>query len=131
MVCTGNICRSPMAEAFTRRFLEGLGVEEVRVESAGVAGWEGSGATDEAVQALEEKGIDISHHSARRLNRRLIESADLVVAMSREHREAILRIAPPAAARTFTLKELVRLLETDRGLDAEDDLSVPERMVAR
>jgi protein-tyrosine phosphatase len=131
MVCTGNICRSPMAEGFTRRFLEERGTEGVRVESAGVSGWEGSGPTEEAVQALEEKGIDISHHLARRLNRRMIESADLIVAMSREHRDATLRIVPTAAGRTFTLKELVHLLEGNRWPTTDDPLSPPERMMAR
>jgi protein-tyrosine phosphatase len=131
MICTGNICRSPMAEGFTRRLLRERGIEDVQVVSAGVSGWEGSGPTEEAVQALQEKGIDISHHSARRLNRTLIESADLVIAMSREHRDATLRIAPSAARRTFTIKELVHLLEADRALAPENELSPYERMMAR
>jgi protein-tyrosine phosphatase len=113
LVCTGNICRSPMAEGFIRRQLAERGVEGVEVESAGVSGWEGSAATEEAVQALVELHIDISDHQARRLTRRLVDAADLVVAMAGEHRDAVTRVVPRAVPRTFTLKELVRLLEAD------------------
>lgn len=102
-----------MAEGFIRRQLADRGVDDVDVESAGVSGWEGSAATDEAVRALEELGIDISDHQARRLTSRIVDRADLVVAMAGEHRETVTRVVPSAAPRTFTLKELVRLLEAD------------------
>jgi protein-tyrosine phosphatase len=102
-----------MAEGFIRRQLADRGVEGVEVESAGVSGWDESPATEEAVEALRELDIDISEHLARRLTSRLVEAADLVVAMADEHREAVSRVVPSAAPRTFTLKELVRLLESD------------------
>jgi protein-tyrosine phosphatase len=129
LVCTGNICRSPMAEGFIRRQLAERGVEGVEVESAGVSGWEGSAATEEAVQALVELDIDISDHQARRLTRRLVDAADLVVAMAGEHRDAVTRVVPRAVPRTFTLKELVRLLEAE----GDPDGSAPpaERIRAR
>lgn len=113
LVCTGNICRSPMAEGLLRGRLAERGIGGLDVESAGVSGWEGSGATEEAVRALQELGIDIGGHSARRLTRRLIEAADLVVGLSTEHRDAVTRIVPSAAPRTFALKELVRLVGMD------------------
>jgi glycine hydroxymethyltransferase len=111
LVCTGNICRSPMASGFLSMLLGERGVGEVRVESCGVSAWDGSPATPEAVEAMREQGIDISNHVARRMTRRLIDSADLVVAMASEHRDAARRLAPSAAGRTFTLKELVHLLD--------------------
>jgi glycine hydroxymethyltransferase len=111
LVCTGNICRSPMAQGFLRQLLAQRGAEDITVESAGTTGWDDSPATAEGVAALRERGIDISRHRARRLQRRMIENADLVLAMSSEHRDAIRRLSPNAAPRTFTLKELVHLVE--------------------
>lgn len=131
LVCTGNICRSPMAEGLFRRHLAEREIGGVEVESAGVSGWEGSGATEEAVRALEELGIDIAEHSARRLTGRLIEAADLVVALSSEHREAVTRIVPSAAPRTFTLKELARLVSIDRENIDDAGGSAAARMRAR
>jgi protein-tyrosine phosphatase len=129
LVCTGNICRSPMAEGFIRRRLADRGVEGVDVESAGVSGWDESPATEEAVHALAELDIDISGHRARRLTSRLVDRADLVVAMADEHRDAVIRVVPSAAPRTFTLKELVRLLETEG--DPSGSASPAERIGAR
>jgi glycine hydroxymethyltransferase len=111
LVCTGNICRSPMASGFLSGLLLERGIDDVTVASCGVSAWEGSPPTPEAVAAMREQGRDISGHVARRMSRRIVESADLIVGMSSEHRDAVRRIARPAASRTFTLKELVHLLD--------------------
>src|SRR5689334_10256809 len=105
LVCTGNICRSPMAQGLLRDQLARRGIDQVHVESCGTAGWDGSPATPEAVAALGEQGIDISSHLARRLVRRLVDGTSLVLGMTTEHRDAVLRMAPDALDRTFTLKE--------------------------
>lgn len=113
VVCTGNICRSPIAEGFLRAALERrMGADAPQVRSAGTAGWDGSGAMRESVQAARERGVDIAAHVARRLEATHVESADLVVTMAAEHRDAIRAWLPEAADRTFTLKELVRLVES-------------------
>jgi protein-tyrosine phosphatase len=111
VVCTGNICRSPIAEGFLRQILADRGIDGVEVDSAGVSGLDGYPAVPEAVSPLVERDVDISSHLARRLTRQMVESADLVVAMASEHRDAMARMAPSAADRTFTLKELVYLLD--------------------
>jgi protein-tyrosine phosphatase len=112
VVCTGNVCRSPLGEGFVRRALvDRLGVDAPEVSSAGTAGWEGSGATPESVQSGAERGLDVGGHRARRLTDAMIEGADLVVTMAGEHRDEVAAAMPAVAARTFTLKELVRLLE--------------------
>ena len=114
VVCTGNVCRSPAAEAFLRRALvERLGAAAPVVASAGTAGWAGSGATPESVRATAERGVDTSRHLARVLTRSHIEEADLILTMTQDHTDRIDAAAPGAAARTFTLKELVLLLEAD------------------
>jgi protein-tyrosine phosphatase len=82
------------------------------VSSAGIVGWEGSSAVEEAVHAARERGSDVAGHRARRLEASHVEAADLVIGMSGEHREAVIRLVPEAERRTFTLKELVRLLES-------------------
>lgn len=112
VVCTGNVCRSPMAEGFLRTALGSrLGNAAPDVSSAGTAGWEGASAMDESIRAAEERGVDIGRHLARVITPGMVEDADLVVCMAAEHRDAIVRAWPDHADKTFTIKELVRLLE--------------------
>ncbi len=110
VVCTGNICRSPMASGILRDRLERRGVKQ-DVTSSGTSGWEGSGATDEAVRAAAELGVDISGHVARRFVPAQASDADLILTMTDEHAAAVAHGSPHAAARTFTLKELVTILD--------------------
>lgn len=113
VVCTGNVCRSPLGEGFLRRALQArLGDAAPEVRSAGTAGWEGSGATPESVEAGAERGIDVGRHAARRLRPAMLEGTDLVVTMTTAHRDEVRAMSPDAASRTFTLKELTRLAET-------------------
>ena len=121
LVCTGNICRSPMAEGLLRSALQRrLGDGAPRVASAGTIARDGARAMPEAVEAATDLGADISGHSARRLRPEHVREAGLIVAMAAEHQEDVVGLDPDAQARTFTLKELVRLLETShpRPLDA-------------
>lgn len=109
VICTGNICRSPISEGLLRDALQRrFGSAAPGVSSAGTSGLEGSGAMPESVQAASELGIDIAGHVARRLTRDMASEADLLLCMARDHRDTF---APPLGAHAFTLKELVRLLE--------------------
>ena len=112
VICTGNICRSPMAEGFLRSALERrMGADAPTVDSAGTQGWEGSPAQSESIVAAREREVDIEGHVARRVTRSLIDRADLVLTIAGEHRDEVILEVPEAASRTFTLKELVRLLQ--------------------
>lgn len=112
VVCTGNICRSPIAEGLLRgELLRRFGDGAPLVSSAGTAGWEGSPASAEGVEAAAELGVDISAHRARKVRGELLREADLIVCMAGEHRDRLVAQLPEVAGRTFTLKELVRLLE--------------------
>jgi protein-tyrosine phosphatase len=112
VVCTGNVCRSPIAEAILRSTLrERLGESAPSVASAGTSGWAGSLAEEGSIVAAAERGFQLSAHRGRRLHERDLSDAALVIAMSGEHRDHIEDLHPGAAARTFTLKELVRLIE--------------------
>src|SRR5687767_11470084 len=83
IVCTGNTCRSPLAEALLRAALEQRG--DVTVVSAGTGAWEGAPASEGAYLVGLEKGLDLSAHRAQMLTRELVQSADLILTMSRHH----------------------------------------------
>ncbi len=86
IVCTGNICRSPMAETLLRRKLAEHGLGDVHIASAGTGAWDGEPASEGAYLVSLEHGLDLSAHRARLLTRDLVESAHLIFAMSRHHR---------------------------------------------
>lgn len=104
-VCTGNTCRSPMAEALVAPLAQAAGIPAgcIRAGSAGVSASDGEPASSEAVAVMAELGIDISSHRSRRLTPELIEGADLVLAMERRHLDAVLQMAPGAAGRARSL----------------------------
>jgi len=85
LVCTGNTCRSPMAEALLRSELARRGLDGIEVGSAGTGAWEGAPASEGAYLVMLERGEDLSAHRARQLTRDLVASADLVLTMSRSH----------------------------------------------
>lgn len=88
-VCTGNTCRSPMAEALARSELESRGWSDVEVRSAGVAADEGLPATTFAAEALRSRGLDLAEHRSSRLDPELIRWADVILTMSPSHLHAI------------------------------------------
>jgi protein-tyrosine phosphatase len=101
VVCIGNICRSPTAEyLFRHRLGEG---SKVQVSSAGLGALVGHGVDRTALDLLREHDIDGSAHRARQLDRSLLRSADLVLAMERDHVVSITRMAPEASGKVFLL----------------------------
>jgi protein-tyrosine-phosphatase len=84
-VCTGNTCRSPMAEALLREALVGRGIDSVTVSSAGTGAWDGAPASEGAYLVGLEHGLDLSEHRARLLNREIVREADLILVMSGHH----------------------------------------------
>jgi protein-tyrosine phosphatase len=89
VVCTGNICRSPMAAGLLKGALPSDLKARVEVHSAGTHALHGNSATPEAVAAAAHFGVDISHHRARLLNKEMILSADLILAMEAHHVKTI------------------------------------------
>jgi protein-tyrosine phosphatase len=109
-VCTGNICRSPLAEQVLRARLSDI--PRVSVSSAGVYSLAGSPMTPEAaVLSVEFAGLGSEHHIARDLTPAMVDGAGLVLAMSREHRRSIVELRPRATRTAFTLREFARLSE--------------------
>lgn len=107
-VCTGNLCRSPMAEALLRRRLDERGTDAVAVTSAGTRAFAGA-ATGLAAAVAAEMGGNLGGHHATRAERGLLESADLTVAMTAGHVTDLVHEAPDLAHRVFKLSELARL----------------------
>lgn len=110
-VCSGNTCRSPMAEALTRHMLsEKLMVSEpdlekrgISVVSAGSSAMPGSRATPQAVQAVKELGADLTSHRSRPLTVELIHQADMIFTMSQNHAHQVMALSPSATEKVATL----------------------------
>lgn len=107
-VCTGNVCRSPMAEYLLRHRADAAA--DLRVVSAGVAALVGDPVDSGSAAALAELGIDSGAHRARRLDPWEAGDADLILTAEVAHREAVVGEVPAALRRTFTMKEFARLL---------------------
>lgn len=105
-VCTGNICRSPIAEVVVADALRGEGLDDrVVVDSAGTGGWhEGDGADPRAVAALEAAGLDGTLHRAREVDVEALAAADLVVALDSGHLRDLRRLVPGRADRVRLLR---------------------------
>ncbi len=84
-VCTGNTCRSPLAEGIARKILTDLNRNDIEVSSAGTDAWDGGAATDEALLVGMERGLDIAAHRSKKLTREVVRDADLILAMSPQH----------------------------------------------
>src|SRR5882672_4197616 len=117
-VCTGNICRSPMAEGLFRHAVAGRG--DFRVVSAGLGAMDGQPPSAHAVEAMRELGIDISHQRSHLLTADLVREADYIFGMTHNHVESVMLLYPQAAEKVFLLREF------DETLDPfEKDISDP------
>ncbi len=88
-VCTGNTCRSPLAEAIARKVAIERGLTDLEASSAGTSAWEGASASDGALLVGLERGLDLNGHRSRQLDRELVAQADLILAMGPHHLERI------------------------------------------
>jgi protein-tyrosine phosphatase len=122
VVCTANVCRSPVAERLLQRHLDQREVS-ARVRSAGTHGGHNVVHRD-TVRAAADVEVDLGDHVSRPLSRELLDSdgADLVITMTREHLRHAIGINPDVWPRTFTLKEVVRRASAFDAVDASIDL---------
>jgi len=114
LVCTGNICRSAMAERLARAYLEdclGATAAQIHVLSAGTQAVVGSGMHPHSALVLKGFGAQPGDFRAQQLTEAHAAPADLTLTMTRGHRRQVLALAPRALARTFTLREAAALLD--------------------
>jgi len=106
-VCTANLCRSPMAEGLMRHYLTEAGLAgQVTVHSAGTFASPDKPAISFTVEAMAQRGIDISSHRTRQITPELLRMADLILVMDEEHRRSIFYHSPSHLTKTFLLSEL-------------------------
>ncbi len=112
-VCTGNSCRSVMAEAYLKKLLEKQKRTDIQVSSAGIMGMAGTGASFEAREVLAQEGIDVSGHRAQRVSRELLDGSDIILVMEEIHEERLLSLAPEVKRRLFLLKEFAKINDSN------------------
>ena len=118
VVCTGNICRSPMAEGLLRSLLPEDWRSTPRIHSAGTYGLDAQPAASYAIQAAAEIGVDISGHRARSLAPEMVTAADLILVMEPFHEAIVARALPPQERGKL---RLLADFETPRQSDTIDD----------
>ena len=103
-VCSGNICRSPMAAEYCRRRAAELGFDDLVVDSAGTLGIEGEPASDTARRAMAEVGVDLERHRSKGIKPEDLRSTDYTVVMERRHLRYLSRQHPEATDRRLLLR---------------------------
>lgn len=119
-VCTGNICRSAMAEGLLKKRLEELGKKDMEVYSCGIFAENGDYATYNAIEAAENYNTDIKSHRATNIQDSNIEEMDLILCMSKSHKYSVLQMYPELKGKVYTLKEYVEYREADGDVDIKD-----------
>ncbi len=127
IVCTANICRSPMAAALLRGRLATLGLAgEVEVKSAGVFAQEGQGASRLAVAVLAERNVSLDDHRSLPVSAELLAEADIILVMEEAHRRSLFYLAPQHLGKVFLLTEM-----SGRNSDISDPFGGPREGYVR
>ena len=106
-VCTGNTCRSPMAEVIFRDLVEKEGLKDIEVMSAGIFAVPEDRANPNAIDVMKKRGLSLENHKSTMLTADILEEADLILTMTIGHKEVILQNYPELEEKIFTLKEYV------------------------
>jgi protein-tyrosine-phosphatase len=129
-VCSGNTCRSPLAEGIAKTKFPQCLSEDIEISSAGSSAMEGLPASDLAVQVAGKHGIELSKHRTRLLSRSLVIQADLIVTMATKHRQTVGILEPSALEHTYLLTDLCDEVDGDVPDPIGGDNDVYERTFA-
>src|SRR5688500_15249813 len=108
-VCTGNLCRSPMAHAITEHELERRGCNGIEVASVGTWAIDGRAATPEAIETVRQRGVDLSSHRSRPVHLDELRGSDVIVVMTSVHVREVAGLAPDIVDRIVLMKELAEI----------------------
>jgi protein-tyrosine-phosphatase len=112
-VCTGNSCRSVMAEAYLKKLLKLQHRTDIQVSSAGLMALGGMGASMETQEVLAKEGMDASLHRSQRVTKELVDQSDIILVMEILHEDKILALAPEVKNRLFLLKEFAKINDSN------------------
>jgi protein-tyrosine-phosphatase len=104
-VCTGNSCRSQMAEGYLQKVLKEKGKDKIQVISAGLAAYDGSPPTQQAIQVMKENGVDISGNRSKSVTDKMAEETDIIFAMTGSHLTDLRRRFPATQKKVYLLRE--------------------------
>lgn len=127
-VCTGNTCRSSMAEGILKFLLKENNIENINVSSAGISAFEGQQANENAIKVLINKGIDIKNHKARQLTEEIIKDSDLILTMTGGHKKIITSALSEYSDKVYTLKEYALIVNNESTEDENLDIDDPYGM---
>lgn len=123
-VCTGNICRSPMAEGQLKALLERSPIAGMRVGSAGIIALPGNPASFHTLRVAQENSISLENHRARLPKPELIDDADLILVMEPEHQKQLLSRHPEASHKVIHLRQFARYGSRERGISDPYGLNI-------
>lgn len=115
IVCTGNTCRSPIAEALLKQGLESIdeNLKNYKIHSAGISTVEGLKASRNSIEVLKEANIDLENHRSTPLTYEMIKEANIVLTMTKAHKDIIIDSLPEFKEKIFTLREFADGEEID------------------
>ena len=118
-ICTGNICRSAMAEGMMRKLIKEKNID-AEVYSCGIYAETGNDPTYNAQEAASEYGADISNHRATNIRDSKIEEMDIILCATISHKQSVLYLHPELEGKVFTMKEYAKLDKNGQDMDIKD-----------
>lgn len=125
-ICTGNICRSAMAEGIMKQIVKENKIE-AEIYSCGIYAQKGESAAYFAIEAVKEYGVDISSHKATNIRESNIEQMDLILCATLSHKESILYYYPSLQGKVYTIKEYAKV-RGEKDLDIQDPWGYDEKV---
>lgn len=126
-ICTGNICRSAMAEGMMKKIVKDKKIE-ADIYSCGIYAETGDYATYNAMEAVKEYGVDISEHRATNIRESQIEEMDLILCATVSHKQSVLYLYPKLKGKVYTMKEYAGVGENGENLDIKDPWGYDENV---